>query len=112
MTSISTHILDTSTGQPASGVAISLHDASGELAATITDNDGRASFPAVNIAADDSKNTQVQTLTLRFVTADYFAPKACLYPEVTITFTVQATASHYHIPLLLSPFGYSTYRGS
>jgi 5-hydroxyisourate hydrolase len=107
---VSTHVLDASAGRPAADVAVSLSFAalpggwvtveSGE-----TDGDGRHRFAAA---------TEPGTYRLTFGTGAYFAARevTAFYPEVTITFTVTDPGVHYHVPLLLSPFAYSTYRGS
>jgi 5-hydroxyisourate hydrolase len=107
---VSTHVLDASTGQPAAGVAVSLAFAgpSGTWVPVEpgeTDRDGRHRFSAA---------TEPGVYRLAFATAAYFAARevAAFYPEVTITFTVTGPGVHYHVPLLLSPFAYSTYRGS
>jgi 5-hydroxyisourate hydrolase len=105
---ISTHVLDATAGTPATGVTVLLERA-GEnrewLAAGqgATDADGRLRFPGAVPAG---------RYRLTFATGDYFAARGAqsFYPEVTVTFTV--AAGHYHVPLLLSPFAYSTYRGS
>jgi 5-hydroxyisourate hydrolase len=109
---ISTHVLDTARGHPAEGVEVVLeHDASGawrELGRGITDGDGRVRelLPA-GAALDDGR------YRLTFDTGQYFrvVGDAAFYPEVIVVFTV-AGGEHHHVPLLLSPFGYSTYRGS
>jgi 5-hydroxyisourate hydrolase len=102
MATLSTHILDTAHGRPAAGVPVQLVDASGAgLAEGTTDADGRASLGG-DLAAG--------RYTLRFDVAVH-QPDG-FYPEVAVTFTVSADQDHYHVPLLLSPFGYSTYRGS
>jgi 5-hydroxyisourate hydrolase len=105
---ISTHVLDATAGAPATAVAVLLERGGAEgqwLAADqgTTDADGRLRFPGA---------VPPGQYRLTFVTSDYFAARgtASFYPEVTVTFTV--TAGHYHVPLLLSPFAYSTYRGS
>jgi 5-hydroxyisourate hydrolase len=105
MTTLSTHVLDTSLGRPASGVRIALASADGPLAETVTDTDGRA--------ADLGGPLEPGTYTLRFDSGGYFAERGIdgFYPEVLVTFTISG-AGHVHVPLLLSPFGYSTYRGS
>ena len=107
---VSTHVLDASTGQPATGVAVSLAFAgpSGSWAAVEsgeTDGDGRHRFGTA---------TEPGVYRLAFATEAYFATRGvtAFYPEVTITFTVTGSGVHYHVPLLLSPFSYSTYRGS
>ena len=106
---ISTHVLDASAGRPAAGVAVSLSFAAAGGWVPVepgeTDGDGRHRFGAA---------TEPGTYRLVFGTGAYFAAcgVAAFYPEVTITFTVADPAAHYHVPLLLSPFAYSTYRGS
>lgn len=117
---LSTHVLDAARGRPAAGVSVRLEsrvaadDAGGApptwetVAEGVTDTDGRLRdwLPA------GAPGAGVHRLTFR--TGDYFAAQgvACFYPEVTVTFTVTDPAEHYHVPLLLSPFAYSTYRGS
>lgn len=103
---VTTHILDATAGAPAAGVAIVLADAEGtEVARGTTDADGRLGLGPAALAPGE--------YALTFATGAYFAGRevATFYPSVTIRFTV-ADAPHYHVPLLLSPFGYSTYRGS
>ena len=113
MSTISTHVLDVSLGRPAANLAVLLESQSGAGAWTetgrgVTDSDGRLK----NFAAGSGLSAGVYRLT--FETGAYFKKRqiATLYPHVTILFEVQAGQAHYHIPLLLSPFGYSTYRGS
>lgn len=106
MASLSTHVLDTSTGRPAAGVRVSLESVDGRvLAEGATDGDGRIGDLAADLVAGDH--------VLRFDTGGWFAAHAttAFYPEVVVTFTV-GDDEHYHVPLLLNPFGYSTYRGS
>ncbi|MFF5443985.1 hydroxyisourate hydrolase [Streptomyces sp. NPDC012888] len=122
--SVSTHILDTSIGRPAEGVAISLSARSGSdagwaaLGGSATDADGRCK----DLPALPEGTTHVR---LDFETEAYFSKKqaeaqqdaprvrdsGAFFPEVTITFAVNP-GEHYHVPLLLNPFGYSVYRGS
>jgi 5-hydroxyisourate hydrolase len=110
MRSLSTHVLDAVSGDPAAGVTVTLARADGagwrELAAASTDPDGRVRDLAPH-------GLDAGTHRLTFDTAAYFraAGQAGFYPEVSITFTV-AEERHYHVPLLLSPFAFSTYRGS
>jgi len=109
MSTLSTHVLDTSLGTPAAGVRVALERDDGSprpLAADATDADGRAR----DIAREP---LSAGTYRLRFDTAGYFARtgRETLYAEVVVTFVVRED-EHYHIPLLVSPFGYSTYRGS
>ncbi len=108
---ISTHILDTSRGRPAQGVAVTLlrHDGAAFVVvkAGVTDADGRVKGLVEGEPATG-------TYLLRFAVASYFAAlgQQSFYPEVDIQFVVNSSAEHYHVPLLLNPFGYSTYRGS
>ena len=108
MASLSTHVLDTSGGRPATGIAVTLEGADGTvLAEGVTDADGRVADLADDLPAGD--------LRLRFDTGAWFAGQGvtAFYPEVVVTFTVGGSAGeHFHVPLLLNPFGYSTYRGS
>jgi len=112
MSAITTHVLDTSRGRPAEGVPVTLAiEASGDwrlIGEGITDADGR-------IASLAPKEVIVAGVyRLIFDTAKYFAnhQQTSFYPEVTVVFTIDDPDAHYHVPLLLSPFGYSTYRGS
>jgi 5-hydroxyisourate hydrolase len=105
--SVSTHVLDAVSGAPAAGVAVTLFDASGsELAAARTDDDGRVPRLATDLPAG--------VYRLRFDTAAHFAGRGLptFYPEVVVAFEVGAQGGHHHVPLLLSPYAYSTYRGS
>ena|SRR5256885_5184951 len=114
MSAITTHILDVSRGSPASGVSITLEiqtDGNGWriIGRGETDADGRLR----NLLPDDSQ-LKAGTYRLTFDTGAYFAAQKteAFYPEVKVAFVVKDGAQHYHVPLLLSPFGYSTYRGS
>jgi 5-hydroxyisourate hydrolase len=103
MATLSTHVLDTTRGRPAAGVPVHLLDASGvALGDGITDDDGRVASLGDDLAAG--------VYTVRFSVGTY-QPDG-FYPEIAVTFTVAEDEGHYHVPLLLSPFGYSTYRGS
>jgi 5-hydroxyisourate hydrolase len=99
---ISTHVLDTAKGRPAAGVPITLEDDRGVIARGVTDVDGRLKL------IDDPPAAGTYRIT--FDTGGYDADG--FFPRVVIEFTVRGGAQHYHVPLLLSPFGYSTYRGS
>lgn len=106
MAGITTHVLDTSTGRPAAGVAVTLAVFSGDwrtIGHGVTDADGRLRTLTDGIAL------QRANYRLTFATGDY---NRGFFPEVSIVFRVDDPAQHYHVPLLLSPFGYSTYRGS
>jgi len=105
MSGISTHILDTAIGRPAAGIRVRLYREGEELASALTNADGRV--PALL-----PKDTSLATGKYRIT----FDVGACwsesFYPEVSVTFWVKDVESHYHIPLLMSPFGFTTYRGS
>lgn len=124
MSAISTHVLDIAAGCPAAGIRVRLErvasDAEDEkagpeqIAAATTDADGR-------IASLGPEAVTPGTYRLIFGTGGYFARHppgsgggtgAAFFPEVTVTFAVGDGRDHYHVPLLISPFGYSTYRGS
>jgi 5-hydroxyisourate hydrolase len=111
--SITTHVLDTSLGWPAAGVPVMLEmRADGEkwkeLARGITDADGRVN----NLLPPGQLNAGVYRLT--FDTELYFRAQQAqaFYPQISIVFLVSDSKQHYHVPLLLNPYGYSTYRGS
>lgn len=104
---ISTHVLDATSGGPAAGIAVTLFDAENRVCdQEATDADGRVG------SFDHPVDTGV--FRLRFDTGAYFRALGIqtFYPEVSITFLVGDLAAKYHVPLLLSPFAYSTYRGS
>ena len=113
MSAITTHVLDTSAGRPAAGVAVHLEREQGTAWETVgrgaTDHDGRVRA----LVADGSAIT-AGVYRLTFDVAAYFerSQTRAFYPAVTITFIVEEGQPHYHVPLLISPFGYSTYRGS
>jgi len=111
---ISTHILDTSSGSPAGGVAVRLEiksssagspDAWKDLGAGITNPDGRHVF---------DPDAQKGVYRLTFSIEDYFkrAGKEYFFMNTPVVFKIEDTQRKYHVPLLLNPFGYSTYRGS
>lgn len=107
--SLSTHVLDSTTGTPATGIAVRAESRSRDdwltAARGVTNADGRVNDLGV-------PGPGVHRLT--FDTAAYFARRnvKTFYPEVTVTFEVTDPDAHHHVPLLLSPFAYSTYRGS
>ena len=112
MSEITTHVLDTSIGRPAAGVPVILEiEKTGgwkELSRGATDGDGRLR----HLLAPGSLIEGTYRLT--FETQHYFHSRKIegLYPQVSIVFQVRDAKQNYHIPLLLSPYGYSTYRGS
>jgi 5-hydroxyisourate hydrolase len=106
--SISTHVLDAALGRPAAGVRVELEGPIGSSTVeALTDADGR-----VGSLLDGPLATG--TYRLRFDTGGYFeaAGSDTFYPEVVVAFRITDAEQHYHVPLLLSPFAYSTYRGS
>ena len=114
MKRISTHVLDLVRGKPAADVPVSLEkqDAAGDwrlLASARTDHEGRC--PQL---LPEGADLTAGVYRLIFDTGSYFAVQKmiALYPVVEITFTAKAGESHFHIPLLLSPNGYTTYRGT
>ena len=114
MNTISTHVLDTSRGGPAEGVAVTLESVSADGATRhvgggVTDGDGR-----VRSLLPATATLPAGTYRLTFETGAYFRgrPGESFYPEVKVTFVVRGPSQHYHVPLLVSPFGYTTYRGS
>lgn len=112
MSQVTTHVLDTSRGKPAWGITVALYQKVGiewiQYAKSITNNEGKIT----NLLLEDQK-LPLGVYKLTFDTLHYFNAMdiECFYPVVEITFDIK-TMEHYHIPLLISPFGYSTYRGS
>ena len=100
--SLSTHVLDTVRGRPAAGVAVELHAAGGAIIASArTNSDGRVSFGELGEGEYE----------LIFAVGEYFG-EAPFLDRIPIRFRVSDAASKYHVPLLVSPWSYSTYRGS
>lgn len=112
MSQITTHVLDTAKGLPAEGIRISLQKPNGnewdDITTGITNSDGRVD----NFLSSDQV-IEPGVYRMLFETGVYFEKEgvAGFYPEVPVIFEIKDT-EHYHVPLLLSPFGYSTYRGS
>ncbi len=104
--SVSTHVLDAARGRPAVGVPVRLEYDGRCLTAQRTDADGRVASLAVETEPGDYR--------LVFDTGAWFAATGVegFYPEVVVSFTVTESGAHHHVPLLLSPYAYSTYRGS
>lgn len=114
MSPITTHVLDLTLGKPAAGVSVRLdrvESGPGDylVGQGRTDGDGR-----VGTLLPDGARLLPGTYRLTFDTRAYFESlgRASFYPTVQVTFLVTEVTGHYHVPLLLSPFGYSTYRGS
>jgi len=114
---LTTHVLDTATGKPAAGLKIALFKVSGTqlemLTEKTTNSDGRCDGPIL-----DSGDFEIGTYELQFAAGDYLKGSDIDLPEplfldvIPIRFGIADADAHYHVPLLLSPFGYSTYRGS
>lgn len=110
---LSVHVLDLQNGQPMSGVAVDLEHKSGadwqRLASAVTDSQGR--IPALY---PESRPFAVGQYRVVFHTGEHYAQsrQATFFPEIVVPFRVDDAAQHYHVPLLLSPYGYSTYRGN
>ena len=104
--SVSTHVLDAVAGRPAAGVAVRLFAGDELVTQGVTDGDGRCRLTEEPTVRGPHR--------LVFATGAWFAGRgtAAFWPEVTLTFTVADPEQHHHVPLLLSPFSYSTYRGS
>ncbi len=108
MSYISAHVLDAAAGVPAAGVSVRLADVAGStIAESRTDADGR-----VRELGPERLDPGVYQVT--FGSGDYFAGRRVesFHPQVSVLFTAAADQAHYHIPLLLSPYSYTTYRGS
>jgi 5-hydroxyisourate hydrolase len=121
MATLSTHVLDTVLGRPATGLPVRLDAAAPTgwraLADARTDRDGRVreAFAGVDLTVTHPGAAADGRYRLVFDTADYFARSGVtdyFYPQVAVCFAVTDAAAHYHVPLLLSPYAYSTYRGS
>jgi 5-hydroxyisourate hydrolase len=109
MSTVTTHVLDTSLGRPAAGIRVSLERLGEVLGAGVTDADGRIRNlhpPGATLGEGDYR--------LVFYVGEYFSRtgREVFYPEIVVNFHIDRSSEHYHVPLLLSPFGYSTYRGN
>ena len=113
MSKISTHILDTNKGLPAAGITVSLYrgpaEGSSLICSCTTNEDGR-----IDNFLNPDETLKTESYRLEFETASYFAAQGqpVFYPKVIVEFFVQDKDRPHHVPLLLSSFGYSTYRGS
>lgn len=113
MTTCSTHVLDAARGLPAAGLAVTLADADGSaLARAVTDDDGRIRWDAALETAGHGEDLPPGVYRVGFATGDWFsaAGRDTFFP--TVDLTVDLTGPHVHVALLLSPFAYTTYRGS
>ncbi len=113
---LTTHVLDTAHGRPGQGIAVTLFRLDGgrrELLRTVTNDDGRCDRPLL-----EGEAFEAGTYELVFAAGDYFRalgtslPEPPFVDEVALRFGVADPAQHYHVPLLVSPWSYSTYRGS
>ncbi len=115
---LTTHVLDTAQGKPAAGIQITLYKVSGsshrKIATTLTNSDGRTDAPIL-----PPEKFAAGTYELVFAVGDYLHQAGLVegygplfLDEIPIRFGIDNDEAHYHVPLLLSPFGYSTYRGS
>jgi 5-hydroxyisourate hydrolase len=114
MGKLTTHILDTANGCPGKGISICLYDSNNNLLKkTITNDDGRCDEPLL-----EDESFKEGSYRLEFSVADYYKNRGIELPNtpfldvVSINFGVADKDEHYHVPLLVSPYGYSTYRGS
>ena len=116
MGKLTTHVLDTARGSPAAGMALRLYRVGAsrkELVSAATNHDGRCDAPLL-----EGDAMQAGTYELEFEAGGYFSALGVDLPDppfldrVVIRFGIADTGSHYHVPLLVSPYGYSTYRGS
>ena len=113
---LTTHVLDTANGKPGVGIAVTVHRLDGErreVARTVTNHDGRCDKPLLEGAA-----LEVGKYEIVFAAGDYFRalglnlPEPMFVDEVVLRFGIADADQHYHVPLLVSPWSYSTYRGS
>ncbi|WP_454720584.1 MULTISPECIES: hydroxyisourate hydrolase [Cupriavidus] len=114
---LTTHVLDTASGQPGAGMSITLHkivdNQRRALKTVVTNHDGRCDQPLL-----EGGDFAAGVYELEFGAGDYFRAQGATLPEpafldvVTLRFGIADTAAHYHVPLLVSPWSYSTYRGS
>ena len=109
MSTISTHVLDTALGKPAAGIRVTRQREASLIGSGVTDEDGR-----VRDLLTHGSSLSAGDYQLVFSVAEYFAgtKRRAFYNEIVIRFVIGDESQHYHVPLLLSPFGYSTYRGS
>lgn len=112
---LTSHILDITKGVPVKSVKVALEKRDGDgvwtkIQDVVTNSDGRVSF--TDLKGNDLKNLGVYRLV--FYTKEYFEKEGLttFYPEIDVIFEIDNVDSHYHVPITLSPFGYSTYRGS
>jgi 5-hydroxyisourate hydrolase len=112
MSAITTHVLDTSLGRPAAGIRVQLHCKSGEAWKLIGESHTDANGRCADLMEEEK--AMAGTYRLLFFSAEYFRERSTetFYSEIPVIFEVADPDQHFHVPLLISPFGYSTYRGS
>ena len=105
---ITTHILDLATGRPAAGITLRLFGPEGQITTGTTDEDGRVT------QWNDEYSIKAGKYRIEFDVEPYFEARGTtpFYEDVHIAFRIREASEHYHVPLLLSPYSYSTYRGS
>ena len=104
---LTTHVLDTARGLPAEGVAVTLTRDGVVVARAVTNADGRTDAPLL-----EGADLVAGVYELTFAVGDYFTGDEGFLGDVPVRFTVEAGAGHLHVPLLVSPWSYTTYRGS
>ena len=108
---LSTHVLDVTTGRPAAGIRLTLHEiggsARGLIAETVTNADGRTDAPLIS-----GEPLRIGTYELTFHVGDYFRRGPPFLDAIPIRFAIAEPEGHYHVPLLMTPWSYTTYRGS
>ena len=111
--SISTHILDTKLGRPAAGIRVQLESRSGDDWRVVASGEANGDGRVPNLVPEGAAIAPGE-FRLTFDVRRYFAASSTetFYPTISVVFEVAAGQTHYHVPLLLSPFGYTTYRGS
>jgi 5-hydroxyisourate hydrolase len=109
MSTLSTHVLDTALGKPVEGIRVTLESDGAVLGSGVTDADGR-----VADLQPHEEPLRPGSYRLLYAVGEYFASagRPSLYTEIVVQIQIGEWADHYHVPLLLSPFGYTTYRGS
>jgi 5-hydroxyisourate hydrolase len=113
MSGLTTHVLDTASGKPATGVAVRLSRGGEVLVSTQTNSDGRCDSPLLTGAAMTSGAYRLEfDVGAYYRAAGVALPDPAFLDTVAIEFGIAEAGAHYHVPLLVSPFGYSTYRGS
>jgi 5-hydroxyisourate hydrolase len=107
MARISTHVLDIAKGAPAAGITVELHDAGHLIQSATTNSDGRTDAPLLS-----GERISAGPYELIFHVQDYLHGEPPFFDRITVRFAVSDEEGNYHVPLLLAPHGYSTYRGS